>query len=102
MEEILELLKTKGKCCVSGEPMIDSENMNMVSTKYRVKWLFPRAGNFSTGTDGFAMAVIHDKYVDIEKNELKGEIKQVIEISNGELIYHDVTTLSVNVNPSEN
>ena len=102
MEKMMELLRNTGKCCITGDPLVDSEHINMVPTIWKVKWLFPRAGNVIEGTDGIAMAVVHDKAIDIGKWAIKGEIKFVIEFNNGEIIYHSVEGLQKMQQPNLN
>lgn len=90
-----ELIKEKGKCCVTEKPLSDCEFINLIQTKYKVKWNYPKFGNVITGEEGTAGAVVHDDVINMETGELKGELKFCIEIKNDEIIYHPVTELEL-------
>jgi hypothetical protein len=89
--EFEELIRAKGKCCITGKPLSDSKNINVVMLENKATWQYPSAGNVITGESGKATAIVHDDC--IKNGEIDGEILYAIEIKNGSIIYHPVLEL---------
>lgn len=90
-----EIIKEKGVCCISGQPMSTSKYINMVTLDYAPDWEFPYGSNFLLPKQPRrAIAVIHDDEVVPGKSFITpGRVKFAIEIQGEEIIYHPVEKL---------
>ncbi len=84
--DILEILKAKGRCCISERPLATSNNINLIELRYKASWAFPVSGNILQGRSNMACAVVHDDC--IINGAVTGIIKYAIEFTNGEILYH--------------
>jgi hypothetical protein len=91
----LDLIKKKGKCCVTGKPMSTSEHINMVQLHFRAWWKYPVWGNILTKVPAaMALAFVHDEAIGGNR-VLIDKVKYGVEFSDGDIIYHDVPSCRV-------
>lgn len=83
MEDFTDILRDRGACCCCNETMKNSKHINLVNTQMPATWDFPRWGNFLTGEKNKAVAVVCDKCI-----EETLQLKFVIELNEGKIIYH--------------
>jgi hypothetical protein len=90
-----EILKEKGKCCISGKPLSTSEHITFVTLDYAPAWEFPYESNILfPDQPRRAVAAVHDDHIIPGKGYiLAGLVKFAIEIRGEEIIYHPVSTL---------
>lgn len=93
---MMEILKEKGVCCISGKPMSTSDHVNVAILDYAPSWEFPFMTNLlMPDQPKRAVAIIHDDHYPATKKYLVGQqVKFAIELRGEEIIYHDVNTLT--------
>lgn len=92
----LEFIKQNCKCCISGKPLIDSENINMVQLNFKALWKYPVWGNLITGPENMAVAYVHDDCV--KNGVITGRIKYAVELNEGKIIYHEIKDEMLEIN----
>ena len=88
MDKLFELLREKGKCCISEKPLKDSAHLTMVALDFPAAWQYPVMANVFHQIVMRAVAFVHDDC--IVAGKLTGKIKYAVEFNNGDIIYHDV------------
>ena len=86
--DILEIVRAKGRCCITDKPLKDSAHINMIELDFNASWEFPTAGNVIYGITGRAVAIVHDDC--FLEGKMQGKIKYAVEFNKDEIIYHPV------------
>lgn len=86
--DAMQMVKEKGKCCISSKPLSTSRHINMIELEFKASWNYPTAGNIIYGIKGFAVALVHDEC--FIEGKMQGEIKYAVEFTDNDIIYHPV------------
>lgn len=84
---VLETLQEKARCGCCLKPM-QRRRVNLIQLQRRAKWEHPVSKNIFTGYGPCAVAISCDSCL-----EANAVVYEAIEVSDGEIIYHDLGTL---------
>jgi len=79
----------QARCGACGQSMAGSAHCNLVTLRRRPTWEYPSSQNFITGDGPCAIAVVCDTCIESDQ----AEIREVVELSGDQVIYHDADGL---------
>lgn len=98
--ENLDFFRDNVKCCISGKPLNDSEEINFILLDYKATWKAPVWGDHNLNFDNMAIAVVDSGFIlaaqiiSSEGKRIFDSIKYAIEITDDkQVIYHHVSDL---------
>src|SRR4051812_36243566 len=90
--QALQFIREHCKCCISGQPLLNSKTINIMQLDYKAFWDYPVWGYMGTDIEGMAIAYLHDK--SIVNGEIIGEVKYAVEMQGEKIIYHPISRLT--------
>src|SRR4051812_40474595 len=65
--QALQFIREHCKCCISGQPLLNSKTINIMQLDYKAFWDYPVWGYMGTEIEGMVIAYLHNKSIVNEK-----------------------------------